>query len=134
MTNDPTGNRAGNVTAEGRSADGIVRIPTTPDQDAKAKKIAQTDVTNDKDYNGCYNNCSTFAQRIIKSAYPTIDASQTIRPAGALMMIYNDAKTVAPNNLYNAALKIKGAKNIKGPNGVTAKPYLEYFGKSNRRS
>lgn len=37
-----------------------------------------------------------------------------------------------PNNLYNAALKIKGAKNIKGPNKVTAKPYLEYYGKSNK--
>ena len=43
-----------------------------------------------------------------------------------------DAQTVAPNNLYNAALQIKGASNIKGPANVVAKPYLEYFGKSNR--
>jgi hypothetical protein len=46
--------------------------------------------------------------------------------------MYDDAQTVAPNNLYNAALQIKGASNIKGPANVVAKPYLEYFGKSNR--
>ena len=129
---DPTGNRSGNVSAEGRSADGIVKIPTTPAQDTNAKKTAKTDVVNDKDYNGCYNNCSTYAQRVIKSVYLTIDASQTIKSAGALRKLYSDSKTVAPNNLYNTALKIKGAKNIKGPSGVTAKPYLEYFGKSNQ--
>jgi hypothetical protein len=131
MSKDPTGTRTGHVTAEGRSADGIVQIPTNSLQDAKAKKVAENDIKNDKDYNGCFNNCSTYAQRIINAAYP-IDASQTVKPAGVLRAIYNDGKTVAPNNLYNSALKIKGASNIKGPASVKAKPYLEYFGKSNR--
>jgi hypothetical protein len=128
---DVTNKRTGNVSPEGRSADGIVKIPTIPSQDNDAKTTAETDIANGKKYNGSSNNCSTFAQRIINSAY-SIDASQTIKPAGALRLMYDDAQTVAPNNLYNAALQIKGASNIKGPANVVAKPYLEYFGKSNR--
>jgi len=42
-----------------------------------------------------------------------------------LQYYYKYSKTVAPNNLYNRALK------VKGPSSVVAKPYLEYFGKSN---
>uniref|UniRef100_UPI002616A91C RHS repeat domain-containing protein n=1 Tax=Flavobacterium sp. TaxID=239 RepID=UPI002616A91C len=133
MSKDPTQYRSGNVSAEGRSADGIVKIPTTYSQDVTAKQVASRDIKNDKSYNGCYNNCSTYAQRIINSAYPSLNASQTIKPSGILRTIYDDAKTVAPNNLYNAALKIKGAANVKGPSSVVAKPYLEYFGKSNRQ-
>jgi len=49
-----------------------------------------------------------------------------------LRALYNDARTVAPNNLYNGALRIKGAERIKGPAQQEAKPYLEYFGKQNR--
>lgn len=64
-----------------------------------------------------------------------IDASQSVRPGGILRwppFSYKDSRTVAPNNLYNAALKVKGAKRVKGPSSVVAKDYLEYFGKSNR--
>lgn len=43
--------------------------------------------------------------------------------------LYNDSRTVAPNNLYNAAMSLPNASNLKGPNSVTAKPYLKYFGK-----
>lgn len=72
----------------------------------------------------------------MNSAIPNkIDASQEIRPSKALQgwpFNYKDARTVAPNNLYNAALQIKGATNIKGPKSVQAKPYLEYMGQSNR--
>ncbi|WP_291089456.1 hypothetical protein [Flavobacterium sp. BFFFF1] len=116
---------------EGRSADGIVKLTTTSGQDAIAKAKAAGEIAGNKDYNGCYNNCSTFAQRVINSVF-NINASQPIRPSGMLRALYNDANTVAPNNLYNAALKVKGATSIKGPSSVTAKPYLEYFGKRNR--
>jgi hypothetical protein len=60
---------------------------------------------------------------------PKINASQVITPGFPLNMMYKNANAVAPNNLYNAALKIKGAQNIKGPTGVAALPYLNYFGK-----
>jgi hypothetical protein len=120
------------VNGEGRAADGIVQITTDFTQDTKAKSTLTGMVNSNKDYNGSSNNCSTFAQSGLKSVFPTLNASQMVRPPFPLNMMYNDTRVVAPNNLYNAALKIKGATNIKGPSSVTAKPYLEYFGKTNR--
>lgn len=120
------------VNGEGRAADGIVQITTDVTQDTKAKSTLTGMVNSNKDYNGSSNNCSTFAQNGLKSVFPTLNASQMVRPPFPLNMMYNDTRVVAPNNLYNAALKIKGATNIKGPSSVTAKPYLEYFGKTNR--
>jgi RHS repeat-associated protein len=120
------------VNGEGRAADGIVQITTDFTQDTKAKSTLTGMVNSNKDYNGSSNNCSTFAQNGLKSVFPTLNASQMVRPPFPLNMMYNDTRVVAPNNLYNAALKIKGATNIKGPSSVTAKPYLEYFGKTNR--
>jgi RHS repeat-associated protein len=133
---DPTGQRSGNVDPEGRAADGIIKITTTSTQDAKAKSTAEQEIKSGKAYNGCFNNCSTFTQRVLNSALPNkINANQPVRPEKNLQgwpFYYKDAQTVAPNNLYNAALKIKGATNIKGPKSVEAKPYLEYMGLSNR--
>ena len=43
--------------------------------------------------------------------------------------MYKDTKVIAPNNLYNATMKLPNAINIKGPKSVIAKPYLEYYGK-----
>jgi RHS repeat-associated protein len=126
----------GHVSRRGESgpASGIVQIPTTFEQDKKAKKKLAGMLSSNKDYNACENNCSTFVQNALKSIFPDFDASQVVKPAGAARVMYKDATVVAPNNLYNAALKIKGAKNIKGPDKVRAKPYLEYFGKQNRRN
>jgi RHS repeat-associated protein len=117
---------------EGRAADGIVQITTNYAQDSKATTTLTGMVNSGKDYNGAFNNCSSFVQNGLKSVFPSFDASQMVRPSFPLNQMYNDARVVAPNNLYNAALKIKGATNIKGPSSVQAKPYLEYFGKSNR--
>lgn len=118
---------------EGRAADGIVQIGTTVEQDNGAKTKLDALQTSGADYNACSNNCSSFVQNGLKAVFPSFDAGQLVKPAGALRMMYNDANVVAPNNLYNAALKIKGATGVKGPaGGVTAKPYLEYFGKRNR--
>lgn len=129
---DPTDSRDGNVSAEGRKADGIVQISTTADQDATAKSTANGLVSGNGAYNACTNNCSTFTQNVLNSVFPNVDASQQVRPSGALRLMYDDASVVAPNNLYNAALKVKGAKRVRGPKQAEAKPYLEYFGKSNR--
>jgi hypothetical protein len=130
---DPTNQRTGNVDAEGRSADGIVKIPTTYNQDKNAKSAADSDIKKDKDYNACTNNCSTYAQRIINSALPnSINANQKITPKGVLArwpFSYKPTDVVAPNNLYNAATKVKGATIVKGPTSVFAKPYLQYFRK-----
>jgi hypothetical protein len=60
---------------------------------------------------------------------PKVNASQVVTPGFPLNMMYNKANVVAPNNLYNAALQVKGAQNIKGPKSVTALPYLKCFGK-----
>ncbi len=60
MTKDPTGQRSGNVDAEGRAADGIVKVTTTTAEDATAKSTAEQDIKSGKAYNGCYNNCSTL--------------------------------------------------------------------------
>jgi RHS repeat-associated protein len=117
---------------EGRAADGIVQIGTSFDQDNAAKTKLGALQTAGKDYNACNNNCSSFVQDGLKAVFPSFDASQVVKPSGLLRMRYNDANVVAPNNLYNGALKIKGATNVKGPASVTAKPYLEYFGKRNR--
>ena len=38
-------------------------------------------------------------------------------------------EVVAPNNLYNATMKLPNAINISGPKSIEAKPYLEYYGK-----
>ena len=59
----------------------------------------------------------------------SVNASQLVKPPFPLNTIYKDANVVAPNNLYNAALKIKGSERIKGPSSVVAKPYLQYYGK-----
>ncbi|RXM49627.1 hypothetical protein BOQ64_22760 [Chryseobacterium sp. CH25] len=117
---------------EGRSADGIVKITTDYNQDTKAKTTLSGMTKSGKDYNACSNNCSTFVQNGIKSIFPSFDANQLIKPSFPLNQMYNDARVVAPNNLYNGALKIKGASSIKGPKQAQARPYLEYFGKSNR--
>ena len=133
MTKDPTVSRDGNVSAEGRAADGIVKIGTTDTQDDKAKAQARKEVKDNKQYNACDNNCSTFAQRVLNAALPApINAGQFVKAplAAKIWYGYKDAaNVVAPNNLYNAALKVKGASNIKGPASVTALPYLQYFGK-----
>jgi hypothetical protein len=98
------------------------------------KPVGQTKLQDNvkEDYNACSNNCSTFVQNGIKTVFPSFDSSQLVKPSFPLNQMYNDARVVAPNNLYNGALKIKGASSIKGPKQVQAKPYLEYFGKSNR--
>ncbi len=133
MNTDPTTQRTGNVSPEGRAADGIVQVPTDYKQDTKARSAAEKDVNKNKDYNACYNNCSSYAQRVLNAGIsPNVNASQQVRPPFPLNMMYSDASVVAPNNLYNAALKVKGASNIKGPKKAATKPYLEYFGKSNR--
>lgn len=131
---DVTVGRSGRVSPEGRAADGVVSITTTYTQDLAAKMQADSDIAAAKSYNAVFNNCSTFAQRVLNAALgpTTIDASQMIRPDGMLRLIYKDASIVAPNNLYNAALQVKSSTPIKGPASVIAKPYLEYFGKSNR--
>jgi RHS repeat-associated protein len=120
------------VNGEGRAADGIVKIGTNYGQDSRVKSKLSSLQASGQDYNGCYNNCSTFVQNGLRALAPTFDVSQQIRPSGALRALYNDARTVAPNNLYNGALRIKGAERVKGPAQQEAKPYLEYFGKQNR--
>ncbi|WP_411032228.1 RHS repeat-associated core domain-containing protein [Spongiimicrobium sp. 3-5] len=132
MNTDPTTKRSGNVSAEGRSADGVVQISTSFTQDEAAKKVAKADMNNNTKYNACENNCSTFTQRVANAALGNIiNANQRIKPGFVLRALgYKATDVVAPNNLYNEALKVKGATNIKGPKSVTAKPYLEYFGKN----
>ncbi len=117
---------------EERAADGIVQVTTSFEQDNAAKTKLNALQASGADYNACSNNCSSFVQNGLKAVFPSFDASQVVKPSGLLRLRYNDATEVAPNNLYNAALKIKGATNVKGPASVTAKPYLEYFGKRNR--
>ncbi|WP_103863401.1 DUF6443 domain-containing protein [Aquimarina sp. I32.4] len=135
LTNtDVTTQVNGNVHTEGRSADGIVQLSTTFTQDEAAKKTAKTEISNKNSYNACNNNCSTFTQRVANSALNNknqINAEQRINPGWTLRTLgYKATDVVAPNNLYNAALKTKNAKRIKGPKNVQAKPYLEYFGKN----
>ncbi|UOB17665.1 DUF4105 domain-containing protein [Abyssalbus ytuae] len=102
--------------------------------DEAAKKAANTEISNRKKYNACDNNCSTFTQRMANIATGgnnQIDAKQRITPGWILRRLgYKATDVVAPNNLYNAALKAKNAKKVKGPANVQAKPYLEYFGKN----
>jgi len=148
MNIDPTTHRAGNVSAEGRAADGIVQLTTTAKQDDAAKNAAKTEIMAKTQYNACNNNCSSFVQNVLNAAIhptlnlpfwegilysaknPKVNASQVVTPGFPLNVMYDPANVVAPNNLYNAALQVKGAKNIKGPpNGVIALPYLKYYGK-----
>ncbi|MEO1033721.1 MAG: hypothetical protein AAFX55_20215 [Bacteroidota bacterium] len=100
-----------------------------------AKNQAATEVSNEKMYNACYNNCSTFTQRIANEALNSnnqIDAKQRTNLGWIARQYtgYKNADIIAPNNLYNAALKAKNAKKIKGPSKVEAKPYLDYFPKN----
>lgn len=120
---------------EGRAADGIVKIGTgdKPEEsmkiDDKVKKALDGPINSSKDYNASSNNCSNYAQTGVKVIDPSIDASQIVKPEGVLAQIYETAKVVAPNNLYNAAAKMPNATILKGPKQVEAKPYLKYFGK-----
>lgn len=115
--------------ARERAADGVVQITSDFETDTKVKARLDAIQKSGADYNACTNNCSTFAQEGLKVLDPKIDASQTIKPTGALSWLYDEAKVVAPNNLFNKATEMKGAKVIKGPAKMEAKPYLEYFGK-----
>jgi RHS repeat-associated protein len=128
-TKDPTGSRSGNVSAEGRAADGIVQINTTYAQDAKIQDYASTTANSGKAYNASSFNCSTFAESALKTVFPKLDASQYVKVPFPLNAIYNDTRVVAPNNLYNATMKLPNATNIRGPKSVVAKPYLKYYGK-----
>ncbi|SUB77359.1 RHS repeat-associated core domain [Porphyromonas macacae] len=128
-TKDPTGSRSGNVSAEGRAADGIVQIGTTYTQDTKIQVYASNTANSGKAYNASSFNCSTFAESALKTVFPTLNASQYVKIPFPLNVIYKNTTVVAPNNLYNATMKLPNAKNISGPKSVVAKPYLEYYGK-----
>lgn len=120
----------GNVHTEGRAADGIVQIGTTFAQDEAAKNYASNEVKNQTKYNACANNCSTFVQNTANKAISgNINAFQTLTPNFALRMIgYKKINVVAPNNLYNAALKVKGATRAKGPaKADDSKSYLDLY-------
>jgi len=126
---DPTTHISGSgvVGPEGRAADGVVKISTTPTQDEASKKYAKNQIRKHVKYNASSNNCSTFVQNVLNAALESkINAGQVIL-APLSTPHYHDAYVVAPNNLYNAALKVKGADRIKGPQTVEAKPYLKYF-------
>ena len=112
-----------------RPADGVVKITSEYTTDTKVKAKLEAIQKSGASYNGCTNNCSTFAQYGLKILDPKIDASQKITPTGGLSLVYKEANAVAPNNLFNAATKMKGAEIIKGPVKMEAKPYLQYFGK-----
>ncbi len=114
---------------EGRAGDGVVQITSDYSTDTKVKAKLDAIQKSGADYNACTNNCSTFAQEGLKVLDAKIDASQTVKPTGPLALWYKEAKVVAPNNLYNAAAKMKGATVLKGPKQMEAKPYLKYFGK-----
>ncbi|MDL2320543.1 hypothetical protein LJC45_05370 [Alistipes sp. OttesenSCG-928-B03] len=127
---DPTGFRAGNVSAEGRVADGIVQLATSYAQDKGIAGYASKTANANKAYNAASFNCSTFVESALQTAYPVLDASQQVNVTSAMWVIgYRNATVTAPNNLYNAAMKLPGAKNLRGPKSVVAKPYLEYYGK-----
>lgn len=128
-TKDPTGSRSGNVSAEGRAADGIVQIGTTYTQDTKIQGYASNTANSGKAYNVSSFNCSTFAESALKTVFPTLNASQYVKVPFPLNVMYKNTTVVAPNNLYNATMKLPNAKNISGPKSVVAKPYLEYYGK-----
>ncbi len=128
-TKDPTVSRTGFVLPEGRAADGIVKIGTSRAEDQKIKNYASTTANSGKSYNATSFNCSTFAESSLKTVFPKLDASQFIKIPSSLKFLYNDARIVAPNNLYNAAMQLPNATNISGPGSVEAKPYLEYYGK-----
>ncbi|MDU1893108.1 MAG: RHS repeat-associated core domain-containing protein, partial [Dysgonomonas sp.] len=126
---DPTDTRSGNVSPEGRAADGIIQINTTIEQDFQIGGYASTTARSGKSYNACTFNCSTYVENALKKVYPSLDASQNIKVPFHLRFLYSDSKTVAPNNLYNAVMGLPNAKNIKGPRSINAKPYLKYYGK-----
>ena len=129
IAKDPTNSRNGNVSAEGRAVDGIVQIITTYTQDKKIQGYASNTANSGKAYNASNFNCSTFVENALKTVFPTLNASQYIKIPFPLNVMYKDTKVIAPNNLYNATMKLPNAINIKGPKSVIAKPYLEYYGK-----
>ena len=118
--------RSGNIAPEGRAADGIVQIKATFEQDSKIRDYASTTANSGKNYNACNFNCSTFAERALQAAFPALDARQSITHISLVMSGLKEVQTTAPNDLYNAAMKLPGATNISGPPSVIALPYLEY--------
>ena len=120
---------------ENRAPDAVIKLHTgsTDEEqrllDKEVKEKLEKIQDSGKDYNACYNNCSTFVEAGVKAAIPNFDASQFIDVKGSASLIYHDAKVVAPNNLQNEAGKQKGSKVLKGKAKTEAKPYLEYFGK-----
>ena len=123
------GSKSGNVSAEGRATDGIVQINTTYEQDTKVQGYASKTANSGKAYNASSFNCSTFAESALKTVFPKLNASQYVKVPFPLNAIYNNTRVVAPNNLYNATMKLPNTTNIRGPKSVVAKPYLEYYGK-----
>jgi len=127
---DPTKHRTGSVSPEGTAPEGVVKITTTMAQDDAAKAKATAEIQAKTPYNACNNNCSSFVQNVLNAALdPKVNAGQVVTPSLLMRLRYHTATIVAPNNLYNAAMQVKGATNIKGPKSVTALPYLKYYGK-----
>ena len=52
------------VNGEGRAADGIVKIETNYGQGSRVRNTLSSLKASGQDYNGCYNNCSTFVQTV----------------------------------------------------------------------
>jgi len=122
---------------EGRPADQVIMLVSpkgkthfeTTQLTQKVKTVALQQIRQQEGYNACNNNCSSFSQKSLQAGFPNIDGTQEIDIKGPLSLMYDDAKTVTPNDLSNSAANQPGSTVLKGKKQIEAKPYLDYFGK-----
>lgn len=106
--------------AEGRPADGVVQLKTSPEQD---KMVQEQGIQYFKDHNSSYNglkcNCSDFAREaVIWAAPPNTPLVNSREKMGS-------GYSTTPNQLYKATIMLPNATIIKDPGTKVEKKFIE---------
>ena len=106
---------------EGRSADGIVKLPTDAATDKKTLSALDSHEKSNPSYNGVKNNCSTFCSTGISTAAGTpVSGQETIKSPVPWL---SDVKATTPNALWQGTTRLPGTTVVKDPGAAAKKPF-----------
>jgi hypothetical protein len=106
--------------SEGRPADGIVQLETSPETDKVVQEQGlQYFKDNNPSYNGLKCNCSDYAAEGIKWAAPSGSPLYNSREK------IGSTNSTTPNQLYKATIGLPNATVIKDPGTKVEKKFIE---------
>ncbi len=113
MNTDVTG-------SEGYAPDGVVSLGTDFQTDQNVMNTMESTRQDNKDYNGYYWNCSTFAREGVNSA-----AQSTGQYGVSGVEIVGGKFSVTPNQLYNETRGLQNATVLKDPGNKVNHSFIE---------